>query len=217
MEISCAAGSVLKGNQQFCNWGRHTATNEFADVRHVILAGVLQYNVAQYEAAGRAAKKATVEDEFSDQEFYETRIGEVSHHIFQAACRGYVRKTINGTCPEGCHLYAVFSTHPKTGLPKGQLSVIFPEATVVEWQAVDKEPTGKVKEAIEYISDYLTRYPGKELPASDVMDKTGIDRRNWGGRVANHSTFEPALAALRVGYLKGRGSKFWKLDWPPVE
>jgi len=45
---------------KFCNWGRHTATNEFAGVKHVILAGVLQYNLAQYEAAGRAAKKASV-------------------------------------------------------------------------------------------------------------------------------------------------------------
>jgi hypothetical protein len=40
---------------RFLNWGAHDATNEFADVPNVILAGTLFLRSSQYEAIGRAA------------------------------------------------------------------------------------------------------------------------------------------------------------------
>ena len=105
---------------KYLTWGRHTATNEYSDIKHVVLAGVLQYPAAQIEAMGRSAKKMGNEEAFSDDDFLQTRYGEVAQHILQAATR--VRKSVNGGCYPGCHLYAIFSARKSVGIPKELLS-----------------------------------------------------------------------------------------------
>src|SRR5690606_17218355 len=49
-------------NIHFCNWGRHTATNDYHECRHLILLGVLQYRASQYEAIARGAKGLNVKE-----------------------------------------------------------------------------------------------------------------------------------------------------------
>ncbi|ANT53442.1 hypothetical protein [Mesorhizobium amorphae] len=191
---------------QFVNWGRHTATNEFKDCKHVILAGILQYNVAQYEATGRGAKKASVEDDFSDDDFRATRIGEISHHIFQAACRGSIRKTVNGGCPEGCKLYVVFSTDRGNGFPREQLSVIFPDSEVIDWvpSHAEKQLGGKVGQTIELLK--RAEQDGRtEIDASEVMEEIGVSRPNFLKDIVGHKGFQIALKHIGWEYVSTRG------------
>lgn len=143
------------GKVHFCSWGRHTATNEFKDCKHVILAGILFYDAAAYEAMGRGAKALSVNDVFSEADFDSVRIGEISHHIFQAAGRGAIRKTVDGGCPEGCNLYAIFSARKGTGFPREELEKIFPDATIEDFETgqepVKRRLVGNVRRAIEFI------------------------------------------------------------------
>src|SRR5262249_45686207 len=62
------------GRIKFCNWGRHTATNDYCKIKYVFLAGVLQYNLAQYDATVRLAKGMKIEDHFSGNDYREIRI-----------------------------------------------------------------------------------------------------------------------------------------------
>ncbi|MDQ0997021.1 hypothetical protein QFZ34_002203 [Phyllobacterium ifriqiyense] len=181
----------------FCNWGKHTATNQYAHIRHVILAGILQYNEAQYEAHGRAAKKAKTEEEFDDNDFQKTRFGEIAHNIFQAACRGEARKTVNGDCPEGCHLYLIFSTDKKRGFPRDGLSRIFPQAPIIDWLPVWdlKGNNLKVVEAIKsaYLVDQPTRISNDRL-----IELTGITNRANLNKSLKDPVVNAALAEHRI-------------------
>lgn len=125
-------------NVHFLTWGQHTATNKFCDCEYVILADVYFYPTSQYEAIGRGAKNATVYEDFSENDFDGTRLGEIAHNTFQAACRGAVRKSVGLQCPEGVHLYMIFSTRKGTGFPQALLARIFPECSIVDWEPVAK-------------------------------------------------------------------------------
>lgn len=196
------------GRVHFVNWGRHTATNEFKDVRFVILAGTLQYDPASYEAMGRGAKKASVDDDFSKNDFVETRIGEISHHIFQAAGRGSIRKTVNGGCPADCHLYPVFSSRGGTGFPVEQLKVIFPDAIVSDWQPGGENTrtrlTGRVRQAVEFIVSVVNAMPGAIVTTKEVKDYLGISKQNCND-LTRHADFMPALRIEGIVLDQGPG------------
>lgn len=132
-------------NVHFLTWGQHTATNEFCDCEYVILADVYFYPTSQYEAIGRGAKNATVYEDFSETDFDGTRLGEIAHNTFQAACRGAVRKSVGLQCPEGVHLYMIFSTRRGTGFPQAVIARIFPECSIVDWEPVAKGLTNLQK------------------------------------------------------------------------
>lgn len=184
----------------FCNWGKHTATNQYAHIKHVILAGILQYNEAQYEATGRAAKKAKAEDEFGEDDFQRTRFGEIAHNIFQAACRGTVRKTVDGDCPSGCHLYLIFSTDKKRGFSREGLARIFPRAPIIDWQPIEKVLTGKAKEALDFILS-----SGDQVTSSEVMGAIGISGTGNFANLVKRDDLREALAKAGIDYIKGTG------------
>jgi hypothetical protein len=94
----------------FLTWGRHTATNELADVKHVIVVGALQYSYAQNEALARAAEGLSVYASVTDDKVDRMRLGEIAHHLFQAVGRGAIRKSFERDCPPGCHLWIAVSS-----------------------------------------------------------------------------------------------------------
>jgi hypothetical protein len=120
----------------FLTWGKHTATNEYADVRHVIVVGALQYAYAQNEAMARAATGLGVEDNVSKRKVEKLRLGEVGHHLFQAVGRGAVRKSVGGDCPPGCHLWIATSSLGAAPIPSELLKTIFPDCRLEIWDPV---------------------------------------------------------------------------------
>lgn len=198
-----------KARVHFCNWGKHTATNQYAHVKHVILAGILQYNDAQYEAVGRGAKRSSTDEDFSEDDYQRIRFGEIAHNIFQAACRGTVRKSVDGDCPEGCNLYMIFSTDRKRGFPRDGLEVIFPQATIKEWKPLGSPLgrdglSGKALEAFDYVSRELMA--GIEVKSSSIMGAIGMkDRQNFTKRVLNDQGLLDALKSEGIVLQLGRG------------
>lgn len=169
---------VLRGgNVFFCNWGRHTATNDFASCKHVVLAGILQYPMPHNEAIGRGAKGIKAQEEFSDEDLVKTRLGEIAHNVFQAACRGYVRRSEEGSCPRDCHLYVVFSSDPKKGMPQGLLKKIFPGTRIIDWEPLPKELTGNKRK----VADILISKP--EVTNSEIKKLSGIDNLSYISRM----------------------------------
>ena len=159
------------GRLRFCTWGKHTATNEFADCKHVILASVLQYGTPHYEALARGAKKLRTEDDLDQSDYTKTRLGEIKHNLFQAACRGAVRKAESDSCPPDCHLYVIYSTK---SLPRDILTGVFPEAKVEDWR-----PVYNLKGRKQKLAGYLQRkatIEGGLVKKADLTAHLGITK-----------------------------------------
>ena len=85
------------------------------------------------------------------------RLGEIAHHLFQAVGRGAVRKSVEGDCPPGCHLWFAASSHGKAPLPPELLLTMFPGARLEKWLPMEpplKKSEASVMEAVEgYLGD----------------------------------------------------------------
>jgi hypothetical protein len=153
----------------FLTWGRHDATNEFAHIPNVILAGTLFKPVAVYEAVGRlAAGKPSSSGPFTNTD--EVAQGEYAHGVLQALCRGAARRFKDGGCPV---TRAFIIARKGSGIP-GLLSEIFPGATVTDWQPVPKELQGQQEIAFEHIVERIEANPGDVVMFADVARHIGI-------------------------------------------
>ncbi|NTE64587.1 hypothetical protein G6M85_03050 [Agrobacterium tumefaciens] len=194
-----------KGEVHFLNWGRHTATNEFAHVKHVFLISILQYNEAQYEAIGRGAKKSSFDEPFLDADYESVRFGEIAHNILQAACRGTVRRSFEGDCPPGCNLYVIFPTNKK-GFSREGLSRIFPGATIKDWASSKNEEAKLTGNALKVYDAVMQTATGAEsIAVSEVMDVSGIrDKTNF-SKIVQRPDIQEALRMKGIEYQKGIG------------
>jgi hypothetical protein len=183
----------------FLTWGKHTATNEFQDCRHVVLASVLQYSVPQTEALGRSAMKLSVGDELSQQDYLYTRLGEIAHNIFQAAGRGSVRRCTNGTCPDGCHLYVVLSSYKDTGIPRELLGDIFPGASMAAWSPVVRL-TGKKQKALASSLTEAWADASTVLDKGDLIRELGLRDRYYLDRLLDDPKFVEYLKSKAITY-----------------
>jgi hypothetical protein len=127
---------------RFLTWGRHTASNAYADIGNVIVIGLHQYSMAANEAGFRASARTFVADAVSDEQVHEFRLGEVKHHLFQAVGRGATRKCVAGGVPPGCRLWCVFSTNGRMGVPRKLLEEVFPGAPVHTWEPLGTQLRG---------------------------------------------------------------------------
>lgn len=186
---------LRQGKVHYRHWGTHTATNDYSHIKHVILAGILQYNTAQYEAYGLGAKGQDVHKPLTEAEFEEVRLGEIAHHILQASCRGYVRNSEGEKCPEGCHLYVVFSTNKGTGTPQGLLNTVFPKALVRDWR-----PVFKVSKTMKTVGDYLllkAKGAVVSLSKGQIASDLKLNPNYLNYAIIKHADFP--------GYMKSRG------------
>jgi hypothetical protein len=203
-----AKRKARKGSVEYLNYGKHTATNAYKDCRYVICAGVLTYNNAQYEAMGRSARKLKTEDAFSDDDLWKVRIGEISHHIFQAAGRGSIRKTVNGGCPEGCHLYMIFSTQKPYGFPKEELLTIFPDAELGNWYPDGGPAPTKLTGHAEHVAEFIASVvlSGGTLTTNEVRAAIGLDRQ-YLNKILKREDLQEAITKHEIVYEPGSGTK----------
>ena len=113
-------------------WGKHTATNEFQHIKHVVLVGLLQYPSAANESLLRACTRnmpASTPAHIAPLEAI--RNGEIDHHVLQAVSRGATRRTVDGDVPAGCTLTCLFSSVGAKGVQPQRLAKLFPGATLM--------------------------------------------------------------------------------------
>ena len=180
-------------NLHFLTWGRHDATNEFAHVSNVILAGTLFKPQEVYEALGRlAAGLPSSVGDFNGID--EVKRGENAHGVLQALCRGSVRGLENGGCPIS---RAFIIARKGSGIPQ-QLSELFPGASITEWQPVPKQLKGKQEAAFEFIVDQIEAAPSRVIPFADVYHHLDISKDAFRYTRQEHKGFRAALAARGI-------------------
>jgi hypothetical protein len=180
--VKAKAANVGPQRIRFLTWGFHTATNDFANVRNVIVVGLLQYSMATNEAYWRAAGKVPVTVEVSEAQIHELRLGEAAHHLFQAVGRGAVRRCVGNDVPEGCRLWCIFSSAGRMGVPRELLGRVFPGAQVEPW-----EPFGVQLRSARSQSENRVRFYEELKRRLGDRGEVSFERRNLTG-------FSPAMA-----------------------
>jgi len=202
-----------QSNVHFISWGNHQATNAYKDVSNVILAGTLFYPASHYEALGRlASNKPASTGKFPKSDEAKIILGEHSHLILQALCRGAVRRCIDGKCAP-CDAYVIASV--RSGIPV-VIPDIFPGCAIKKWLPVPKALKGKVRYAVDYLAKRLRDDPEAFVRFKEVRDAIGIaSNSNFRKNIRRHSDFQEAISNLGVMEdLYGRYSTgFVKSSW----
>lgn len=189
------------------HWGDHSASNEFKNVKNVILAGTLFYETSFYEALGRLSRKLKPTDVLEDRHFKEIKLGEHAHLILQALCRGSVRMSDGSGCYP-CDAYIIADT--RSGIPSMlEDGTIFPGCKVAEWYPVKKELRGRTARAFAFVKAELEKNDNVKVSFSSVRTAIGMgnDRKSFHSEVVDHPEFDAALANAGIVIDRNRGAK----------
>ena len=175
----------------FLNWGAHDATNDFAEVPNIILAGTLFLRPSHYEALGRLASALpSSRGRLADATTRQVTVGEHRHLILQALCRGAVRRCVGDGCPP-THAYIIASRKSQIA---EELPRIFPGASIRLWRPVRKALTGKVAETVQFLTALLASAPSSLIRFPEVMSHIGwTDHKEFKRRIRHHADFIDAL------------------------
>jgi len=186
----------------FLTWGNHHATNEFAEVPNVVLAGTLFYREAVYEAYARAAGGLVPgKHDVTPEQLDDFQLAESLHMVLQALCRGSVRKADGEQCGR-CDTYIIAAPNTRIGQ---SLTKVFPGCKVVPWEPVEQELKGKPKQAIEFIRGWFEEHPTEVLPFTTVREAIGVKHSShFTQSIRQHEGFQKALEAIRVEECGGK-------------
>jgi hypothetical protein len=190
---------AISTNLHVITWGQHMATNAYADMPNVILAGTLFMRDSYYTALAHLAKKRHVKSGLVPKPEVETIMrGEHAHMILQALCRGRVRKSDGAKClPMDAYLIA--ST--KSGIAT-DITRIFPGCSVVPWTPVKKELSGYTKMAVAFVRRAVER--GETwITLRSIYEDLGIPRTNFNKLVRRRAEWNDAISELGLETDKG--------------
>jgi hypothetical protein len=206
-------GKTSPERVHFINWGNHAATNQYANVPNVILAGTLFYRASYYEALKRlAANRPASRGGVTKDELEKVQLGEHAHLILQALCRGAVRKSDGDKC-HPANAYIIASV--RSGIPAA-LPTIFPGCKVAGWSPVPRNLKGDAEAAYQFVEAWARKAsPGAVLKFRDVQREVGIDRRTFTDTIRRGMPFREAIAELGVvEWAKGKYSTGYRLVGP---
>eukprot|EP00903_Cladosiphon_okamuranus_P022579 g20774.t1 len=211
--VSAVAGQLERPELcSFLNWGSHDATNRYADIANVVLAGTLFYSPSVIEAVGRAAGNLPAWNApFSERDFSCVQRGETTHVLLQAACRGAVRRSLGASCG-ACDLYVIGSK--RSGFPEVLLET-FPGCQLQEWRPIRQQPKGRVAQALDYLERRFAEDPHAFVSFSEVKDAIGCqDKATFKKDIRKHPDFSAGLDELLVVEgLDGRSGGFVSVSY----
>jgi hypothetical protein len=182
--------------------GKHQASNRWADVPNVILAGTLFMRPSLYTALTHLAQgKPPGFHKLPSEDIQRTTIGEHKDMLLQAICRGRVRKLDGDKCLP-MHAYVIAS--PLSGIP-GALKGVFPGCKLERWNPTNSKPTGKLAEAVE-VFEQLAGVGISPITYRDLRGWIGLkDVNNWRRAVASREEWLSAVSnyGYAVTTLKG--------------
>ncbi|WP_010139282.1 hypothetical protein [Oceanicola sp. S124] len=198
-------------NTSFLHWGMHQATNEYADVPVVILAGTFNLPPSQYLGLAHASLSLPMDKALPEAVVQRIALGEHGHAIVQAVGRGVTRGCSDGKCLPG-EVYIIAAAG--SGIEEA-LSDWFPGATVKRWYPADRPVlTGKVAEAAAYIKQRLKEDPTASILFQDVMGHIGCSNRsNFNRTIRRHEMFrlwlkDQGLVEVKLPGIRGKANAF---------
>jgi hypothetical protein len=219
VDVEEAVRSLLPSrspNVRFLNWGAHDATNQYAGIPNVILAGTLFYRNSYYEALGRLSLGLPAsQGKLSKAVLRQIETSEQAHLILQALCRSHVRLCVEGSCPK-TEAYLIGSR--RRGFEK-VLRTTFPGVRIVSWEPVQKVLKGKIGEAVRFLDKCLNEDGNESVSARAVMAAiVWTDAKNFRKNIRKHPDFIAALDRLGIIESKTTGAvRFIRNPFKPVQ
>ena len=187
---------------EMLTWGQHLATNLYADIPNVILAGTLFMAPSFYTSLTHLAQDRDVAPGLaSPEEVAATMRGEHANLVLQALCRGRVRKSDGAKClPMDAYVIAT----PRSGIPD-DLARIFPGCRVEAWTPFGKKLTGKTLAAFETVQSSLAA-GSDTLTYGAIAGSIGMDLKDFKKRIAKTDVWLDAMSGLGLeeGIVSGR-------------
>lgn len=184
---------------KFLTWGKHRATNEFADFENIVVFGLLNLPRATLAALQRIGMGIRPEDG-EVASVADFRLGEHKHNLLQALCRIRVRKAQGAGCPPAS---AYIIAHPNSGI-RSLLKDVFPGIGDVETWGKHSEDnhalTPLQTETLEYLRRCVVLKP-ECFPKrfSRVMRSVGVtDGSHFKRAVRSSIEFNTALDLIGI-------------------
>jgi hypothetical protein len=190
----------VRANVSFITWGQHMAVNDYADVPNLVLVGSLFMSPGHYVALTQLTQDRPVERGFAAKDdIQNTERGETANLVFQAICRGRVRKSEGDKC-RPMQAYVIASE--RSGLGQ-MIPTIFPGCSLVPWTPLQRPLPGSVKAALDYTDKALAR--GETwIPLSALRTALKInDKQNFRKRVLNNPAWTDGLSSRRLSVVVG--------------
>jgi hypothetical protein len=187
------------------HWGNHHGTNEFSDVRNVVLIGLITYRRSGYMAIALAS--GVPANELSDADT-EMREGERAHHYLQAACRGSVRRVSHGVAG---HMRLFVIATPSQN-PRDFFRRIFPGCSIADWNS-ETGLSGKVGLAAEYLRSRFSDPSVMRVRKGEVREAVGISATgSFTTQIMKHPGFLEFLHNERIDYYTRSFDRFPTFD-----
>lgn len=209
--VSTALGLDASANTSFLHWGMHRATNEYADVPTVVLAGTFNLPPSHYLGLTHASLGLPMATTIPEDMVKRVELGEHGHAVVQAVGRGVTRGCSDGKCLPG-DVYIIAAAG--SGI-EAALRDWFPGARVKRWYPANRPPlTGKVAQAAAFIKQRLKDNPVGPILFQDVMDHIGCrDRSNFNKTVRGNELFklwlsDKGLVEVKLPGIRGKANAF---------
>jgi len=139
-KVEALGGDVKR--LHFRSWGRHKATNNCKDVKHVIVVGVLNVPMETIIGLVYGISELPMHASVSDPDIEAMRMSQVIGDLNQAVGRGATREMIDHDVPEGTTLDIIASSHGGMPFrnPMATLKAMFPGASIKKWLPLDRDP-----------------------------------------------------------------------------
>ncbi len=157
-----------KGRVRYLHWGRHTAVNDYKDIKNVIVIGTHQYGPAGYDALA-AAVQGSCEKGLATSNMKAMRESEYANHLLQALMRSNARNARSGTCGD-CNAYIVASNW----VTEAMLLNVFPGAKVGIWRRDKPALTGHAMKLVDYLSSIAAKGHCAFASKADVRKAIGL-------------------------------------------
>ena len=194
---------------RFCTWGRHDATNEFADCDLVITASILRYPTEVDRAKGRGVSDRPVEEPYTDKEQREIVTGEILHNLLQGVSRGCIRY-LEGDEARACDVYLVAGKN--SGIKARIELELFPGCTMIDGWGEKAAPKG-LSEHARSIRDHLINSDADSLTFPEVQEATGIGKNHFNRYLQQIGSLTP----YGWGIEGGRPKRFVRVSAVPAE
>ena len=193
----------IAGNVEAITWGNHMASNLYADVPNVILAGTLFMPNSHYTALTHLAQDLSVVPGLASKDDVErTTQGEHANLILQALCRGRVRRSDGDRClPMNAYVIAAKRSGIADALPG-----IFPGCKVRPWKDSKANGSDHVSRALAFVERTVAA-GASDLPNGDIMRAVKVDRRNFNQRVTKHQRWADGLRRMGLETYAAQGRR----------
>jgi hypothetical protein len=152
---------------RFVHWGNHHGTNDYRQVRRVVVIGLWNYADAAYAAHHMAALPRQEGLSVTKEQLDAIKAGEHQHHLLQAICRANVRNSAYGMCGD-CEVYVIGRMKPEL------LTETFPGAAIRDWQPIQRSLKGRAADVAEEIERRFSDPSIINVPKRELWSAVGF-------------------------------------------